>query len=127
MRSSMRSRNGPPKSMERDGTIDIEVVFALPERQSLVGLAIPAGATVGEAIELSGIADEFPEHDLSACRTGIWGRFVERDHVPEDGDRIEIYRPLRIEPREARRRLAAEGKSMGQRGGGDRNSGHEPD
>lgn len=104
--------------MDRDGTISVEVVFALPERQELVALTIPAGASVADAIELSGIAGKFPEHDLAACRVGIWGRLVDRDRLLDDGDRVEIYRPLAIDPREARRKLAAEGKSMGARGDG---------
>ncbi len=95
-------------------TIEVEVVFALAERQELVALAIASGATVGEAIDQSGIAKRFPEQDLSACALGIWGRLADSDHVLQDGDRIEIYRPLLIDPREARRQLAAEGKSMGQ-------------
>lgn len=99
--------------MDRDGTISVEVVFALPERQELVAVRMPAGATVADAIETSGIAGKFPGHDLSACRVGIWGRVVDRHQRLEAGDRIEIYRPLAIDPREARRKLASRGKSMG--------------
>ncbi len=95
-------------------TIEVEVVFALAERQELVALVIASGATVGEAIDQSGIAKRFPEQDLSACALGIWGRLADSDHVLQGGDRVEIYRPLLIDPREARRQLAAEGKSMGQ-------------
>ena len=53
------------------------------------------------------------ESYLAACQLGIWGRLVNRDQTLEDGDRVEIYRPLEIDPRETRRRLAAEGKTMG--------------
>ena len=95
-------------------TIEVEVVFALAERQELVALVIAAGATVGEAIDQSGIAKRFPEQDLSACTLGIWGRLADSNHVLQGGDRVEIYRPLLIDPREARRQLAAEGKSIGQ-------------
>ncbi len=95
-------------------TISIEVVFALSERQRLVTVAIACGATAREAVDKSGIAREFPEQDFSACRLGIWGRLIEDSQLLQDGDRVEIYRPLNIDPREARRRLAAEGKSMGQ-------------
>lgn len=98
-------------------TIEVEVVYALAERQALVAVEIAAGATVGDAVEQSGIAKQFPEQDLSACRLGIWGRLVDIDQVLNDGDRVELYRPLNIDPREARRKLAAEGKSMGQPGG----------
>jgi putative ubiquitin-RnfH superfamily antitoxin RatB of RatAB toxin-antitoxin module len=94
--------------------IEVEVVFALAERQELVALAIAAGATVAEAIDQSGIAKRFPEQDLSACTPGIWGRVADSNQVLQGGDRVEIYRPLNIDPRETRRQLAAEGKSMGQ-------------
>jgi putative ubiquitin-RnfH superfamily antitoxin RatB of RatAB toxin-antitoxin module len=106
--------------MAETDTIEVEVVYALAERQALVAIAVSAGATAGDAIEQSAIARQFPEQDLSACRLGIWGRLVDSDQLLEDGDRVEIYRPLNIDPREARRQLAAEGKSMGQAGGGDK-------
>ena len=104
--------------MAAEDTIEVEVVFALPERQELLPVTLPAGSTVGDAIEASGIADRFADHDLSSCRQGVWGRLVDRDRLLEDGDRVEIYRPLRIDPREARRKLAAEGKSMGRQENG---------
>lgn len=91
----------------------VEVVFALPERQALIPVELEEGATVAEAIERSAIAAHFPEHDIGGLPVGVWGRLVERDHRLEDGDRVEIYRPLRIDPREQRRALAAAGKSMG--------------
>ncbi|MCH8071270.1 MAG: RnfH family protein [Proteobacteria bacterium] len=94
-------------------TIKVEVVCALAERQELLAITMRAGATVAEAIEQSGIVGKFPEQDLSACTLGIWGRLADSDHLLQDGDRIEIYRPLLIDPREARRQLALEGKSMG--------------
>jgi putative ubiquitin-RnfH superfamily antitoxin RatB of RatAB toxin-antitoxin module len=103
--------------MAETETIVVEVVYALAERQALVSITIPAGATAGDALEQSGIARQFPEQDLSACKLGIWGRLADRDQLLKDGDRVEIYRPLNIDPREARRKLAAEGKSMGQVGG----------
>ena len=99
--------------MAVQNTIDVEVVYALAGRQELLAIIMPAGATVGEAIEQSGIAKKFPGQDLSACTLGIWGRLADSDHLLQDGDRIEIYRPLLIDPREARRQLALEGKSMG--------------
>ncbi len=101
-------------AMGGEKTISIEVVFALSERQRLVTVALASGATAREAVDKSGIAREFPQQDFSACRLGIWGRLIEDSQLLQDGDRVEIYRPLNIDPREARRRLAAEGKSMGQ-------------
>ncbi len=92
----------------------VEVVFAQAGRQELVTLTVPSDCSAGEAIDRSGIARLFPEQDLSSATIGVWGQLTDRDQVLQDGDRIEIYRPLRIDPRAARRRLAAEGKSMGQ-------------
>lgn len=92
--------------------MQVEVVFALPERQELVQVEVTAGTTVAEAIDRSGIAALFPGHDLQALPVGVWGRLVGREHRVAEGDRIEIYRPLEIDPREARRALAAEGRAM---------------
>ena len=94
-------------------TIDVEVVFALPEKQCLVPLTIQAGATVAQAIDASAIESTFPQYDLGQCAIGIWGSIVERDRVLADGDRVELYRALQMDPREARRQLAAVGKTMG--------------
>ncbi len=100
--------------MSGGNTINVEVVFALADRQELLTVAIASGATASEAIDESGIARKFPDQALSACRLGIWGRLIDGGQVLQDGDRIEIYRPLIIDPRAARRQLAAEGKTMGQ-------------
>jgi putative ubiquitin-RnfH superfamily antitoxin RatB of RatAB toxin-antitoxin module len=97
--------------------VNIEVVFALPLRQELVALQVGSGTTVADAIRQSGIAGLFPEEDLSRCQAGIWGKPVGRDHLLQDGDRLELYRPLSLDPREARRQLARMGKSMGRAAG----------
>lgn len=94
--------------------IDIEVVFALPEKQHLVQLRLPGGATVADAIEASSIGAVFPDYDFARCAVGVWGQLVERDQVLTGGDRVELYRKLLMDPREARRRLAAAGKTMRQ-------------
>ncbi|HSD68797.1 MAG TPA: RnfH family protein [Woeseiaceae bacterium] len=83
--------------------IDIELVFATPARQVLLKLSLPAHTTVGEAIVLSGIASRFADENLVELQAGIWGRPVERQHRLEHGDRVELYRPLLADPREARR------------------------
>lgn len=70
-------------------------------------MVLKPGATVGDAIDASAVADAFPEEDLENMAVGVWGRVVRRDHTLADGDRVEIYRPLSIDPREARRRRAA--------------------
>lgn len=93
--------------------LSIEVVFALRDRQELVTLQLADGATVADAIEQSSLPSVFPEWNLGECAVGIWGQPAERSQPLRQGDRVEIYRPLTIDPREARRALAAQGRSMG--------------
>lgn len=93
--------------------LSVEVAFALPDVQALVTVSVAAGATVADAIAQSGIPDQFPEQRLHELQAGIWGRPVGHDCRVTDGDRIELYRPLRLDPKEARRRLAESGRTMG--------------
>jgi len=86
--------------------ITVTVVYALPERATEIELTLPSGATVAEALNRSGIATRHPEVQLARCPVGIFGRRVERSRPLSDGDRIEIYRPLVAEPKDARRRRA---------------------
>ena len=92
--------------------IEVEVAFALPERQVLVAVELAEGSTVADAIEASGLGLQFPADNLESLPVGVWGRVTERDRVLAAGDRVEIYRPLQIDPREARRQLARVGKTM---------------
>jgi putative ubiquitin-RnfH superfamily antitoxin RatB of RatAB toxin-antitoxin module len=93
-------------------SIDVEVVLATPERQSLIELTLPAGATVADAIDGSGIVGHFPGLAAENLATGIWGRETSATTILRDGDRVELYRPLAMDPREARRRLAESGRTM---------------
>lgn len=93
--------------------LNIEVVFALPNRQKLVELQLDVGATIAEAIEASGLDAEFEDVDFSSCEVGVWSKPQRRDHVLRDKDRVEVYRPLDMDPREARRQLALVGQTMG--------------
>lgn len=86
-------------------TITIEVVYGLPAEQVLLTLAVPAGTTVREAARLSGLAGRFPEIDIGQAPLGVFGK-LEKDpdaRVLRAGERVEIYRPLLIDPKEARR------------------------
>ncbi|MDH5619139.1 MAG: RnfH family protein [Gammaproteobacteria bacterium] len=83
--------------------MQVEVVFALPQRQVLLTVAVADGATVAEVLAASGISRQFPGHDLDALQAGIWGQPVERSRVAREGDRIELFRPLEMNPRESRR------------------------
>ena len=94
--------------------LNIEVAFATPQRQRLLSLEVEAGTSVDEAIVLSGIAAKFDTDNLADLPVGVWGREVSRDHVLKNGDRVEIYRTLLIEPRDARRQLAEAGLTMKQ-------------
>ncbi len=92
--------------------IEVEVVFALPEKQSLQTLCIEAGVTVGGVIEKSGLLAAYPDQSLAEMTFGVWGREVEKSRIVKAGERIEIYRPLQLDPREARRQLALIGRTM---------------
>ncbi len=83
-----------------------EIVYATGQRQELIPLEVEAGTTLAAAIEISKLRALFPDDDLDVCAVGIWGRPVERTRVVRDGDRIELYRPLQKDPREARRERA---------------------
>lgn len=84
----------------------MSVVYAEPDRTFDVSLALPAGATVDDALERSRIRAARPDVEIRDERLGVFGRRASRGTLLRDGDRVEIYRPLRIDPREARRRRA---------------------
>ena len=98
--------------------ITIEVACAERERQTVLPIEIPAGSTAGEALALSGIFALHPGIDPAQCRVGIFGREVTREQVLAAGDRVEVLRPLPEDPRARRRRLAREGKAMGETSAG---------
>lgn len=92
--------------------MNIEVVYALPHEQVLLKVKAAQGATVAEAIRLSGVLEKHPEIDLAKNKLGIYGKLSRADAVLRDKDRVEIYRPLIADPREVRRQRAQEGKVM---------------
>ena len=92
--------------------ITVEVVYATNAKQKLLKVKVPQGANAQQAIEKSGILDEFPEIDLSQQKIGIFAKAVKLDTVLREKDRVEIYRPLIADPKEVRRQRAAEGKVM---------------
>jgi putative ubiquitin-RnfH superfamily antitoxin RatB of RatAB toxin-antitoxin module len=93
--------------------IEIELVYASATRQRLLSIQADAGATVAAVLSQSDIDLDFPDENIDDLAVGIWGKLVDRDHIVRDGDRIELYRPLQIDPREARRQLALAGRTMG--------------
>lgn len=89
-------------------SISVEVAYAEPDRQFLLRVDLAAGATVEEAIAASGVDREF-DIDTSALGAGIWSKPVARDAALANGDRVELYRPLKADPKEARRQRAKRG------------------
>jgi len=90
----------------------VEVVFALPDRQRVVQLPLRDGMTALEAVQAAGLEREFPELVGRRLELGIYGRRVEATQVLRNGDRVEIYRPLKFDPREARRKAAQAGRPV---------------
>ncbi len=91
--------------------IDVEVVYALPERQWLMSLQVSKGCTAREAVQLAEFPpidtpDHEPAFDPATVPLGVFGERVDDDYVLQPGDRVELYRPLLLDPMEARRRRA---------------------
>ena len=89
--------------------ITVEVAYALPEQQLLLSLQVPRGTTAREAVRLSRIAEQFEGLDVEGSPMGIFSRRLNgkdlplpEDYVLQSRDRIEIYRPLTIDPKQAR-------------------------
>jgi len=101
-----------------DEMIDIEVCYALPEKQELVRVKLPLGATLLQALEASGLLLKHSEIDLKKNKFGVFAKLSKPDSVLRDRDRVEIYRPLIADPKEVRKQRAAEGKVM-KKGAGD--------
>ncbi|QID17962.1 RnfH family protein [Nitrogeniibacter mangrovi] len=101
-------------------SIGVEVVYALKARQEIVRLSLPAGSTVQQAIEASGLMQKFPEISLDkgGNKVGIFAKLTPLGTELRDRDRVEIYRPLIADPKEVRRKRASAGKAM-KKGGGD--------
>ena len=87
--------------------IDVEVAYAKPEQQEIVALKMPGGTTAEQAILVSGLLKRFPEIDGADLKVGIFGSVCQLDQPLRKDDRVEIYRPLIHDPKEARRQRAA--------------------
>lgn len=90
--------------------ISVEVVFALPERQYIQTLRVCEGTTVEQAIRASGILDVRTDIDLTVNKVGIFSRGAKLTDILQEGDRVEIYRPLTADPKELRRIRAEKSK-----------------
>ena len=92
--------------------IRVDVVYALTTQQVLVTLNLPAQSTALAAIQASGLLQQYPEIDLVKNKIGVFAKLVKLDAILRDRDRVEIYRPLIADPKEVRKKRAAEGKAM---------------
>ena len=86
--------------------ITVEIVYALPEKQYLRSVTLEEGATVEQAIKASGLLSLRKDIDLATNKVGIFSRPVKLGDAVQDGDRVEIYRPLIADPKEMRRQRA---------------------
>ena len=86
--------------------INVEVAYATPEQQAIIALTLPDGATVEHAIHASGLLARFADIDLAENKVGIFGAVCALDQPLKNADRVEIYRPLLFDPKEARRQRA---------------------
>ena len=92
--------------------INVDVCYALPEKQLLIKVKLPEGSTLQQALEASGVLVKHPEIDLKKNKFGVFAKLSKVDTVLRDRDRVEIYRPLIADPKEVRKQRAAEGKVM---------------
>ena len=97
--------------------IRVSVAVALPARQEVVELELAAGSRVEDALRAARVGERFPELDLATARLGIWSRPCTRDTPLREGDRVEVYRALQADPKDARRRRARVKPSTGSRNG----------
>ncbi|KZN30380.1 protein RnfH [Pseudoalteromonas luteoviolacea S2607] len=93
--------------------IKVEVVFALPDKATTVTVDVAEGTSAEQVVLQSGILERCPEIEPTDLSLGIWNRTVKLHQVVKDGDRIEVYRPLIADPKEARRRRADKAKEEG--------------
>lgn len=92
--------------MDKPTLLRVQVCYAKTNQQWLHSLSVPEGTTLHEAIRQSRVLVTMPEIDLATCRVGIYGKLKPLDTILQEGDRVEIYRPLIADPKESRRRRA---------------------
>lgn len=99
-------------------TINVSIVYATPNRQYLIEQTVPRGTSASELVSISGIKQQcsaLAKFDDTELVLGVYSQRVRADHLLEEGDRVEIYRPLTADPKEVRRQLALIGKTMGKK------------
>ncbi len=92
--------------MEKPESLRVRVVYALPDQQVIVALEVPAGTTVADAVTRSKLLEKFPEAAARPLSCAVFGRAVALTYELREGDRVEILRPLLIDPKQSRREAA---------------------
>ncbi|MCZ6804631.1 MAG: RnfH family protein [Proteobacteria bacterium] len=92
--------------MEQNETFTVELIYIAPGSQNSLTIELAKGSDISQAIHASVLLERFPEIDLAVNKVGIFSKIQELDTVLKPGDRIEIYRPLLVDPKEARRNRA---------------------
>ncbi|WP_444997286.1 RnfH family protein [Aliikangiella sp. IMCC44359] len=87
--------------------ITVELIYPLPTEQELITIKVKTGCQVKQAIVASGILDKYPDIDLAKNKVGIFSKVCKLNETLREGDRIEIYRPLIADPKEARKKKAS--------------------
>lgn len=109
----MPSASGPTRYMDSGKkVILVEVAYALPNKQVVIPLKVAEGSSVYEAALQSGVADQFKSVDLEKDPMGIFGKMVKdpKTEMLKAGDRVEIYRPLLVDPKASRAKRAGKAK-----------------
>ena len=102
---------------ENEHRINVEVCYALPEKQTLLRVTVDAEATIKQIIEASGVLEQHPSISLADNKVGVFSRLSKLGDTVHDGDRIEIYRPLLIDPKEVRKERALKAKQDAEKAG----------
>ncbi|MFT7223386.1 MAG: putative ubiquitin-RnfH superfamily antitoxin RatB of RatAB toxin-antitoxin module [Cellvibrionaceae bacterium] len=95
--------------MKKTELIEVEVAYALPHKQKIYTLLVERGVNALEATRRTSVESDFPGVDLDKVKMGIFGQNIKSpaNHLLKANDRVEIYRPLIADPKEARKRRAA--------------------
>lgn len=93
--------------------LEVEIAYASLRAQYAQSMRVPFGTTVRGVLERSRIVERFPEIDLGTWQVGIFGKLRSLDDLVRSGDRVEIYQPLRCDPKDARRLRAARFRAQG--------------
>jgi len=106
-------------AISKPGSIDVEVAYALPDKQELITLTVEKGTTAQAAVLASGLTNQYPEININEAKMGIFSKPLDGKHLPlpadyqlEHQDRVEIYRPLLLDPKQARLLRAQKKKKL---------------